>query len=85
MSFCASLKALLKHCFLVYGTPGWPAWQDWQWQQVKGGESRIFLAIKGYPDLPQFTGHLKQSKVIICKSSLSIICGKGAKLQFHIP
>ena len=51
----------------------------------KGGESRIFLAIKGNPDLPLLTAHLKQLEVIICDHGLSIISGKGAKLQFYTP
>ena len=51
----------------------------------KGGESRIFLAIKGNPDLPLLTAHLKQLEVIICNRGLSIINGKGAKLQFYTP
>ena len=51
----------------------------------KGGESRIFLAIKGNPDLPLLTAHLKQLEVIICNYGLSIINGKGAKLQFYTP
>ena len=84
MRIGAGLKVYL-YTLIFYGNPEGPVWQDWQCQQVKGGESRIFLAIKGYPDLPQFTGHLKQSKVIMCNSSLSIICGKGAKLQFYNP
>ena len=51
----------------------------------KGGESRIFLSIKGNPDFPQLTAHLKQLEVIICDHGLSIISGKGAKLQFYTP
>ena len=55
-------------------------WQDWQCQQGKGGESRIVQAIKGNPDLPQLTAHLKGLEVIICNHSLSIINGKCANL-----
>ena len=51
----------------------------------KGGESRIFQAIKGNPDLSQLTAHLKGLEVIICNRGLSIINGKGAKLQFYTP
>ena len=51
----------------------------------KGGESRIFLSINGNPDFPQLTAHLKQLEVIICDHGLSIISGKGAKLQFYTP
>ena len=51
--------------------------------RVKGGESRIFLSIKGNPDLPQLTADLKQLEVIICDRGLSIINGKGAKLIFY--
>ena len=36
----------------------------------KGGESRIFLVIKGNPDLPLLTAHLKQLEVIICNCGL---------------
>ena len=51
----------------------------------KGGESRIFQAIKGNPDLPQLTAHLKGLEVILCNRGLSIINGKGPNLQFNTP
>ena len=51
----------------------------------KGGESRIFPSIRGNPDFPQLTAHFKQLEVIICNHGISIINGKGAKLQFYTP
>ena len=51
----------------------------------KGGESRIFQAIKENPDLSQLTGHLKQSEVIKGNCTILIITGKSAKLQISTP